>query len=309
MTKNSILARLPYIPEKFESLETAESRNKTLIGWLCRQESDEAIELAASLYACSELKLSHCNSGACHVCLRSNRLRMLKEIQPYIEQSLSSEFVTVIPVGLTVPRGELETVDMKDVVKRIAKGLRHILPRNVIAIGGIDVSINSLANEGFEWVVHSHIIVLNYSDEPTAKAVRSRLQERFKLRADCNKALRIEDVKTGDEYKVASYGLKSIFNWRSGFWIGDDFSPRARKGRPKKYTPKRQDEVELRLWLARLAAADRLVLVGVTNPAGPESIRLRDTPRTPKAPKTSEGLAQAKARVTRSEGVTRGKPR
>ena len=65
---------------------------------------------------------------------------MLREIHPYIEQSLSSEFVTAIPIDCTVPRGKLHTVDLKEVAKKIAKGLRHILPRNLIAIGGIDVS-------------------------------------------------------------------------------------------------------------------------------------------------------------------------
>jgi hypothetical protein len=300
---------LTYVPKEFETSATAKQRNRQLIKWLTQTNTNEAMQLAATLDDCGNPELPRCNSGACRVCLRKNRLRKLREIRPYIQLSLGSEFVTLIPIDYVVPRGKLHTVSMKEIAKRVARGLRDVLSSNLVAVGGIDISLNAFENEDHVWVIHAHIIVLNYSDGPTTEAVRSRLKERFRLPADCNKALRIENVKISGEYRVASYGLKSIFNLKSGYWIRGKCSLRLRKGQARPQRLKSEDEVELRLWLARWTAADRLILVGVTNQAGPEFIRLRDTSRTPQTASSRLVHKRPKPRVTRAQRVQSRIPR
>lgn len=298
----------PYIHDKFETIETVKKRNRQLIKWLRKKKTPIATNLADQLEACADIEQPHCNSGACHMCMRKQRLRYFKELWPYISSVYANESMTIVPLTYVAPRGDLHTLDLIAFKRWIARGLRDVLPRNLGAVGGVDVSINSIVNVGFEWVVHAHVSVFKLSEGATAESVRSRIKERLNL-PPTNTSLHIKEVNEGEEQKAASYCMKSIFNWRSTFWDDRDPCPRAHEWATRKNCPKRMDEVELRIWLARWTFADRLILVGITNPAAPNSIRLRNTPRTPKAPKTSERPLTAKARVTRGKRVKRGKPR
>lgn len=299
----------PYIHDKFERKVTAWLRNTLLIKRLRRLGTNESINLAVILEGCSGVDGQACGSGACHLCMRNQRLQLFEEGWLYIQRSLKSESMTIIPLNFAAKRGELYRIDLVQVKKWIARGLRDVLPRHLIAIGGIDVSINSKANADFEWVVHAHIAIFGLAEGETAKALRSRIKKRFALGAE-EKALCIKDIKFGEEIKATSYCMKPIFNWRSTYWKTKNL-PRRRAPHwaTRKNRPKWMDEVELRIWLARWTFAARLILVGITNPAAPNSIRLSDSPRTPKPPKTSEGQAPAKVRVTRGNGVKWGKPR
>jgi hypothetical protein len=213
-----------------------------------------------------------------------------------------------VPTSFTVPRGELYRIDLIKVKKWIARGLRDVLPGNLIAIGGVDVSINSTSNADFEWVVHFHVEVFMLAEGVAAKDLRGRLMARLKLPV-LSTSLHIKDVKVGDEHKLASYCVKSIFNWRSTYWKVKNLRLRAPHWAMRKNSPKWKDEVELRVWLARWALADRLILDGVTNPAAPNGIRLRDTSRTPKPSEPMKADKPAKPRVTRSTRVKLGKRR
>ncbi|MFP7571755.1 hypothetical protein [Marivita sp. S2033] len=146
--------------------------------------------------------------------------------------------MTLVPITFTAQRGELYRIDLVQAKKWIARGLRDVLPPDLIAIGGIDVSINSKANADFEWVVHAHVAVLGLAEGASAKALRSQIEKRFSLGAK-RKALRVKDVKVGEETKATSYCMKPIFNWRSTYWKTKKLSRRRaphwaiRKNRPK----------------------------------------------------------------------------
>jgi hypothetical protein len=297
-----------YIHDKFEWRVTARIRNALLIKRLRRLGTNEAINLAVILENCAAPEQPDCSNGACHTCLRMQRLQYLEEIGAYILRSAHTESMTIVPTSFVVPRGELYRVDLIKVKKWIARGLRDVLPDHLVAIGGVDVSINSKSNADFEWVVHFHVEVLTLAEGVAAKELRARIMARLKL-APVNTSLHIKEVKVGDEHKLASYCLKSIFNWRSTYWKFKNLRLRAPHWAMRKNAPMWKDEVELRLWLSRCAFADRLILSGVTNPAAPNAIRLRDTPRTPKPSEPMKAEKPAKPRATRSTRVKLGRPR
>jgi hypothetical protein len=298
----------PYIHKGFETLGIANKRNEKLIKWLRNTATNETLNLAAKLESCGDPDHPYCNLGACHMCLRRNRLRLFREVLPYIERSQNTESMTIVSPDYTAQRGELYRIDLLAFQKWLARSLRDVLPPNLIAVGGVDVSINSTDNEAYHWVVHAHITIFGLADGPAAHALRCRIKSRLKL-LPVNTSLHIKDVKAGEENKVTSYGLKSIFNWRSTFLDEEKSTSRAQEWATRKFSPSRMDEVELRVWLARWTAADRLILVGVTNPAAPNAIRLRDTPRTPKPSEPMTADKPAKPRATRSTRVKLGRPR
>lgn len=290
------------LPEKFETAEEADNNTTRLATQLKKSSKPEAQLLALKLEACLAGDGPPCRSGACARCSREIRIEFLNEIEPYCRIASERHKMTLVLGKCAVPAGELQTLDMAEVKGRYERLLRRILPKNLIVIGGIDVSVNSFDNVNFIWSVHIDVIVLKIGPGPSIDDYKVVLRKKLPD-DDIHRPLRVRRVNPETKWSGYTYCLKAKFEWRSGYVK----SKGLRKRNPHRATRgidlKPKHEVELRLWLAQGTMVNRLILVGVANPASPKSIKLRDTSRTPKQSEKDTCPARGKSRVTRSRSA------
>ena len=94
--------------------------------------------LAAKLQRCR--KGNRCNNGACNVCTRLFRLRLLRDLQPILNLRPHWTRASVVPADLVFGEGELANVDLYAIKAKIAKQLERWSLKDRIVIAGIDIS-------------------------------------------------------------------------------------------------------------------------------------------------------------------------
>lgn len=285
-------------PKNFETKKFINRTARRHLNKLKRSKNPSANALGKVLELCLLNETPECDSGACVCCARKKRLDFLREISPFIKNASEVHKLTLVLKEFIVERGKIHTLDMKRIKQRIEKLFRDHLPPNLIIIGAIDISLNSYENSDYEWAPHVHVLVLNIGNGPSISIAKEWLRAVVN-KHNGKKALKVLRVKKGTEASAATYCCKSIFEWRSGFWKTKNLGSRRPHRATRGLNLPTDDEVELRLWLSNWTMVQRLILVGVSNPAAPNQIRLRLTSRSSKLSETvsSKPIHRLKPRV------------
>lgn len=291
------------IPKKFETPVGTNRRTRRYITQLQRSSKPAAKAAAKVLQSCTDGEGSPCGSAACVRCGRELRLQWLAEVGAVLPHARAVYMVTLITADLVVKKGSLHTVDLKAAKAHFARLFRRKLPPNLVVLGAVDVSLGSFQNRQFVWQVHCHVLVLDVGSGPSISAARPSLRDAV---SDTGilRPLRVDTVKRKKRASAVTYCLKSVFEWRSGYWKTKNLRGRAPHRATRGLTVPADAEVELRSWLARYNLTDRLVLVGVTNPAAPNHIRLRPTARSVLL-KAQSASSRRVMRVTRKTKLKR----
>jgi hypothetical protein len=137
--------------------------------------------LAGKLRRCR--KGNRCESGACNVCTRLFRLRLLRQLQPILDSRPHWTRASVVPADLLFVEGELVNVDLNAFREKISKRLERWSLRNRIVIAGIDISLNTEDNVKLGWQLHLYMLI---EGEHT-----SQLEEAVKATFPPNKTVRV----------------------------------------------------------------------------------------------------------------------
>jgi len=295
-------------PKGFEKPLEANRNTTRLAAQLNRSLQPEAHQLGLELEACLADDSPSCGSGACPRCCREVRLQLLHEAGRFVRSSTEKHMLTLIWKEFEVTPGRLHTLDMRVIKKKNERFLRRYLPKNLIVIGGIDVSLTSFENDNFKWSVHIHVIILKIGSGPSIEDYKEVLREKLPD-DDIKRPLKVVEINPIRKRSAVTYCLKSSFEWRSGYLKTKNLQSRAPHRATRGLKLKPDAEVELRLWLSQWTMANRLILVGVANPASPKSIKLRDTSRTPKQSEKDTCPAPGRSSVTRSRLAKKRSPR
>ena len=152
----SIVPTSNTLPEGFETQAQAMERRAYGIHVLLGGNKQQQ-RLAAKLQRCR--KGNRCKSGACDVCTRLFRLRLLRQLQPILDSRLHWTRASVVPADLLFVEGELVNVDLNAFRQKISKRLERWSLRNRIVIAGIDISLNTEDNVKLRMAtafVHAH---------------------------------------------------------------------------------------------------------------------------------------------------------
>ena len=294
-------------PKRFETAEQAIRQTRRIARQLARSQDPLAQQQGLRLEACLAGETPSCRSGACPRCARESRRELLREIAPYMKRASERHMLTLVLPEFSTPVGKLHTLDMSSMKRRFERVLRDNLPTNMSLIGAIDISLNSFNNRNYFWSPHAHLMALKLgaglSLQECKKALRLKLPTEGTLRP-----LKVTKVKSRRQRSAVTYCYKSRFEWRSGYLKTKNLKKRAphRASRGLKLKPRA--EVELRQWLSRWTMPNRLILVGIANPAALNSIKLRDTTRTPKQSEKDTCPARGRSRVTRSGQAKKRSP-
>lgn len=105
-----------------------------------------------------------CKHPICPICLRSQRAKFIKNAARMIRREWSTMngelgYLTYIPAE-TLPSGKLGELDLRDFKDLLAKHINRAGLRNVLLVGGVDISFNvqqSLLSEEY-WQPHLHAV-------------------------------------------------------------------------------------------------------------------------------------------------------
>lgn len=221
-------------------------------------------KLRRRLEACK--KDRRCASGACPTCRRQVRrwfvgqaLELLEHIRTHMPHLLTTPIlaVTIIDRQDQRPQGELHTLDMTAMVKRIRKLVERAGLGPVVIFGGVDFSFN-IDDTGLDrwdphWCPHLHLVVIGVP----RKVLKKALGPHFIADRTVKRPFYVKEVKgTGDDFvRKSSYCLKNVFNKIPRF-IG----AATGKEHNKKYYLIRELAAELAAYLDRYQLTDRLFL-------------------------------------------------
>jgi hypothetical protein len=158
---------------------------------------------------------------------------------------------SVIPSGLAVPPGRLDSVNVPKLVKALRKRIeRSPYLRNRVVIGGLDVSLNLKENVVERWQPHLYLLIGGKKGRKLKEAVK----EAFPPEETAKRAYRFRPVT--DPPAAISYAYKSIFNRRSSY-------EKNGKPRTRNLALKSAEERELCTFLDGFPMGARLILRGV----------------------------------------------
>ncbi len=114
-------------PFGFETDAEAKERRAYKIH-LLRGGNGQQRQLAAKLAQCQ--KGSRCNNGACDVCTRLFRLRLLRQLQPILASRPLWTRASVVPADFLFAPGELANVDLDALREGLANDLSDELTKS-----------------------------------------------------------------------------------------------------------------------------------------------------------------------------------
>ena len=210
--------------------------------------------LANKLERCR--KGSRCESGACDVCLRLYRLRLLRQTGPVLAARLHWTRASVVPAGFLLPLGELANVELKALGEMIDKRLERSSLRRRIVLAGIDISLNLQDNKIVGWQLHLYMLI---EGENTLR-LREAIKAAFPPEPIAPTPYDFDEVKVPSN--CVTYLFKAIFRRRSRYTNANN-QPRT-KSLPLKGPELR----ELLQFLDKHAIGERLILRGIRRNGG-----------------------------------------
>ncbi len=165
-----IISTSNFLPEGFETQAQAIDRRAYNIHALSGGNTQQR-RLAAELQRCR--KGYRCKSGACNVCERLFRLRLLRQLQPILDARPHWTRASVVTTDLLFAEGELEKVDLNALRRKISKRLERWSLRNRIVVAGIDISLNTEDNKAIGWQLHLYMIIEGEHTPQLEEAVKA----------------------------------------------------------------------------------------------------------------------------------------
>jgi hypothetical protein len=239
---------VPPRPDGFETFADAKKRRAQKIRILSQGEKDQQ-RLAAKLRRCR--KDNRCDSGACDVCLRLYRLRLLRQTSPVLASRLHWTRASVVPAGFLLSLGELANVELKALGEMIDKRLERSSLRRRIVLAGIDISLNLQDNKIIGWQLHLYILV---EGENTLR-LREAIKAAFPPEPNAPIPYDFDEVNAPSN--CVTYLFKAIFKRRSRYTNAN--------GRPRtKRQPLKGPELrELLEFLDHHRVGERLIFRGI----------------------------------------------
>ena len=239
---------IPTTPDRFETLVEAKERRARKVRILGQGGKGQR-RLADKLKGCR--KGRRCRSGACDVCLRLYRLRLLRQTSPVFASRPHWTRASVVPAGFLLSPGKLTNAELRTLGRRIDKWLERSSLRRRIVIAGIDISLNLQDNNVIGWQLHLYMLIEGEN--------RLRLQEPIKaaFAPEPTAPNPYDFDQVNSLSNCITYLFKGIFRRRSRY---ADANGRART---KNQALKRPELRELLEFLDQRPIGARLILRGV----------------------------------------------
>jgi hypothetical protein len=239
---------VPPRPDGFETFADAKKRRAQKIRSLSRGNRDQR-RLADKLERCR--KGNRCHSGACDVCLRLYRLRLLRQTGPVLASRPHWTRASIVPVGFLLPSGKLANVELKALGEMIDKRLERSSLRRRIVMAGIDISLNLQDNDVIGWQLHLYMLVEGENTLRLREAIKAAFPPEHTA------PIPFQFQTMNDSAKAITYLFKAIFKRRSRYTNAN--------GQPRtKSLPLKGPELrELLQFLDQYSVGERLVLRGI----------------------------------------------
>jgi hypothetical protein len=236
------------LPDGFETHAEAVARRDFKIEVLGGGNKTQQ-QLAGKLARCQ--KGNRCNSGACDVCARLFRLRLLRQLQPILASRPNWTRASVVTADFLFAPGELANVDLNALRQKIGKRFERWSLRNRIVIAGIDISLNLEDNDAVGWQLHLYLLVEGEHTPQLAEAVKATFPPEKTARVP------FHFTQVTGALRTVSYLYKSVFWRRSRYTLFE------RRPRTKNQPLKRPELRELLEFLGRYPVDARLILRGL----------------------------------------------
>jgi len=247
----SIIPTRNALPEGFETHVEAEERRAYKIEVLSGGNKTQQ-QLARKLQRCR--KGARCNTGACDVCERLFRLRLLRQLEPILASRSHWTRASVVPADFLFAPGELGNVDLNALRKKISKRFERWSLRNRIVIAGIDISYNIEDNEAVGWQLHLYMLVEGEHTPQLAEAVKATFPPEKTARVPYHFT-----QLTGRPGAALTYLYKSVFWRRSRYTVYERWPVIRTRNLPLK----RPELRELLEFIGRYPIGARLILRGL----------------------------------------------
>ncbi len=238
-----------YTPDGFETYAQARDRRRFKIELLSGGTPEEQQRIAARLSRCRKGK--RCNCGACDVCERRFRLRLLRQAQPILESRPHWTRASVVPADLLFAPGELANVDLNALRQKISKRFERWSLRNRIVFAGIDISFNLERNRPVGWQLHLYLLIEGEQTVQLEEAVKAT------FRAEPTALVPYHFKQVTGAVRPISYLYKGVF------WRRSRYTLYGRHYRIRKLRLKRPELRELLEFLGRYPVGARLMLRGL----------------------------------------------
>jgi hypothetical protein len=244
----AIVASSNTTPEGFETHAQAMDRRAFKIDVLQGGNRQQRL-LAMKLQHCR--KGDRCNTGACDVCERLFRLRLLRQLQPILDSPPHWTRASVVTADFLFAPGELATVDLNALRKKISKRFERWSLQDRIVVAGIDISLNTENNRTIGWQLHLYMLI---EGEHTPQ-----LEEAVKATFPPEKTARVpyHFTQLTGKVKPVTYLHKSVFWRRSRYTVFE------RRPRTRNLPLKRPELRELLEFLGTYPVGARLILRGL----------------------------------------------
>ena len=240
------------LPADFETFEQACDRRCALVRALGR-DGKQARELGHKLPKCR--KNSRCQSGACLVCVRRYRKRLVTSALPIIDQYPEWTRVSVVPENLLVPLGQLAELNLKQIVETNRRRLQRSAVSDLPVIGGVDISHNTEENRDIGWQAHLYFLIAAPKTAHLDRAIRKAIPpEPTALRPYQSEAVYYAPG-------AITYAYKAEFKRRSIYYVNG-------KRRKRDLPLKPPQLIEASLFLDSQDIGSRLILRGMRRDGG-----------------------------------------
>lgn len=178
-----------YLP-KFESIDESEYESLQRQKTLKEYDTKESMLLFYKLNSCIEDE--PCNSPACPVCVRRNRIKYIESCMDFVD-IFNWKLLTIINYG-DVCQGK-DILDLN--IKKLGDQLRYILseePEIKMAIGCFEIEFNQ---ESESWIPHFHLLIK--TNDESLKKLRSLIRKSSKLTIEpgdvkIKRPVRVDDI-------------------------------------------------------------------------------------------------------------------
>lgn len=195
-----------YLP-KFEKPEEAENESLERQRILKEYKSKESMSLFYKLNACTDD--TPCNSPACPVCVRRNRLTYIGSCIDFGINLFEWKFLTIINYNDICQGNDILNLD----IKKLSDQLRYVLseePEIEMAIGCFEIEFNQESNS---WIPHFHLLIKTRNK--SLKKLRSLIKKSTKLKINqeeikVKRPVRVDNIY--DMYSLIAYIYKIM--WR-----------------------------------------------------------------------------------------------
>ena len=193
------------LPKGFESLEASQNESQIRQKCLLKSRSKRCRNLAEVLADC-EGDDWPCLSGACPVCFRANRRKIIPETIKLYGQYPALKAVTLIFYEEAMTSKEFMAWDVRPLIVKLRKKFGRCGVRGPV-IGSFDIDYHTDIKR---WLPHLHLLIS--SDEAGLKALRRYMKRPKNMVRDGvkNRPMLVQGIH--DPAKQASYLFKSYWS-------------------------------------------------------------------------------------------------